>query len=185
MTHSPTCTPNTEPWTLPPFDDIHASFQMKLLVTRRMHDIVGQAWATTRGMWSSCMNIPSTECHWAQHNLRPQSDTKSTPCISTTQIQVHMATQVKITMHKHIATSWRSPVTAYVDTAHWSSTTCALQVTYTQVALPEEMHSNRLVWPLSPLQSQMPIYTADWATLCAELFEKYFENMSPPELHVH
>jgi len=51
--------------------------------------------------------------------------------------------------------------TTYVDTAHWSSTPCALQVTYTQVALPEEMQSCRLVWPLSPPQSQMPTYTAD------------------------
>jgi len=51
---------------------------------------------------------------------------------------------------------------------------------YTQIALPEEMHSRCLVWPLSPPQSQMPIYAADWATLFAELLEKYLENTTPP-----
>ena len=142
-------------------------------------------------------------------HAQPQAterDKKYTMHMHNTGKSTHSQHRLKYTMYKHIylqAEKVQSH-TAYVDTAHWSSTPCALQVMYTQVALPlspscftslsstvsdaiyaADWGSFSAGGSLSPLQSQMPIYTADWATLFAELFKKYFENTTPPELRVH
>ena len=101
-------------------------------------------------------------------HAQPQAterDKKYTMHMHNTGKSTHSQHRLKYTMYKHIylqAEKVQSH-TAYVDTAHWSSTPCALQVMYTQVALPL---SPSCFTSLSSTVSDA-IYAADWGSFSA------------------
>ena len=101
--------------------------------------------------------------------------------ICTTQVRVHMHNMWLQELWVRLAEEVPSH-TAYVDTAHWSSTPCALACT---LRLRHQRKCTLAVlFGLSLLRSLRGQSTLLTPPLFVELFEKYFENTTPCSLKI-